>query len=741
MGPITRKYCRCACLLILVFVCSGLFLGAERTFPLLTYCLVNLLLLSLALSYRKRFFPAFRGADGPLLFASLYLAFLVIGLTALGVLGLLTLPNCCIVFLSLFLVSTPLLAGGSRLSPIPRYLGTKSGMLSSEKYLLAFALTVLVILLSYRIFTPPSSYDDLMYHLSYPVEWLKSSSISMPPPTPFGYPWLSYFPFDGELLLFWLLIPLRSDFLAKFGQSGFVFLGIAAVYSLSRRVGMKKGVSLLASLFALAIPRFLHQGVFRCGNDILFACLFLMSLNFLLRLTRHFTTAGVLSFSIAFGLLVGTKTLGLTYGLPLLLVFVYTTFSRRKESLLSALSLLLICLLIVLALGGASYVRNFLATGNPLYPLRVTLGTMVLFSGPVGKEDIYRSWQTALHPLEDYPALALIIFSSTAAGFLGLRRLRFRPRIVFLSATALYIAAIYYFGFMRNTRYLYAGMLLSAVTLCWVAGELPPRHRRRALAFIRWSIFGLLLFSLWNLFSSPKFSAALLARGLLFLCSLTIIITLAWFSLVMLLRCKHTLSAIASVLVTTLFIVSSLWLILNAQDAYDANKYSCKEWLLFTPRGDGKAWKWVDEHAGRRGKTIAFAGLDNSYPLYGNGFRNDVAFVPRGRKSPSRYGLPIDKECCLVYVGRKGGWVAVNDLDADKRNAETFGWDYDLWLDNLGREGVDWLFVRGTYRKKGDNSIAEQFEYPLEDEWASTHPEDFRLIYSSKTFRIYERTL
>lgn len=722
-------------LTVLILICAWPFVGFEKPFILLIYLFINLIILILTLSLRVRFFASCHGVDGFLVVIALFLALLIAGLTFLGLLGLLSLQNCFIIFSLIFLALFPFL---------PVSDGIHTAFLSlrrvfsfnKERLLFSLALIAIILLASHRIYTPPASYDDLMYHLTYPVEWIKSNSISMPPPTPFGYPWLTYFPFNGELLLFWFFLPLQSDFLAKFGQTGFVLFTLAAVFALSQKVGMKRDAVICSCLLALALPKFLLQGIFRSGNDILFAFLFLLSLNFIIALSRRFSVSNVISFSVAFGLLVGTKSLGIMYGLPLFLFFVLMVFYRISKSSLSALSSLFVFLAIVSALGGVSYVRNFLATGNPIFPIRAAIGKTLIFNGPIGKEDIYRSWQTGLNPIEDYPALAFIIATSAFAGFLSLRSPKYRKGVLFVAGPALYVALIYFFGFMRNTRYLYPGMMLSAVSACWVADRIRMKYRGIYLALIRFIIIALFIYILWDFFSGEHFSIGLLFNGFLALCALCISGILAILLPLIVLRYRRSGSRLAAALFATLSIVTFIWLVLTIGKAYDKKKYSRREWLFFTRHGDGKAWKWVEDHS-IRGVTIAYAGLDNSYPLYGSELQNKVIYVSRGKKPPRKYGIPVDEENCLVYVSREEGWVAVNDPEMDRKNTEVFGWNYDTWLKNLIDEDVNWLFVRGTYRKAKKHSGKKVIEYPLENEWAASHLQDFGLIYSSDAFKIY----
>ena len=77
--------------------------------------------------------------------------------------------------------------------------------------------------------------DDFTHHLRFPVEWMKAQRIFICF-APFGYDAPSYAPCNAELFYTWLLLPLRSDCLAKVGQFPLLLAGAIAVYRLARQV-------------------------------------------------------------------------------------------------------------------------------------------------------------------------------------------------------------------------------------------------------------------------------------------------------------------------------------------------------------------------------------------------------------------------------------------------------------------------------------------------------------------------
>lgn len=738
-------YLHVAGLVFLVFLLAGLFIGVERAFPTLIFCVANLLVLIPAIAIKEKIFASCDVVDGFLVCVTLYLAFLVLGLTALGLLGLLSLRNSFICSCAFFLATAPLLPVPSVLSTAFQSLRKARGLFATEKVLSSFALIFIILILSYRIYTPPAGYDDLMYHLTYPVEWFKSHSLAMSPKH-FGAPSHPYLPFNGELIIFWLLLPLKSEFLAKLGQAPFVLLTLIAIFSISRKIGLRGRWSVCCCLLALSLPEFAKQGVSRAGNDIVFTFFFLLSLNFLMMLRKNFSGTVAACFSAAIGLLVGTKSLAVPYVPPLVIIFIYLAIRRKRVSAGTVATTLLIFLLIVLVVGGAGYLRNLIAIGNPLYPLKLSMGPLKIFDGPINRELFYQPQWRRLNPWEDYPAIFFILFSSAVVASMLIRgrgRVREKCTVALISGLAIYIlVAFFRLVPFRNTRFLYPGIMLAAIGLSWAAAEIQGRGKN-TLPYMRTLILLLLTYGTARFFLDRYFSPKILLRGLLCLgigiliaCCMAFLFSAGRRYLRRGMKMKCLVANLSTAALATLLIG---WL-LNARYVYEENKYSCSEWLAFPIQGEGKVWKWVDDHSGPGGVTIGYAGIEIIYPFYGKWLRNNAIPVQRGIPAKRRFGLPLDETRSIIFANSLAGrYDGLNTIEKDRINAGIFGWDYRLWLGNLIGNGVEWVLVRGEYTTVTKFSPEERFlGYPIEDEWAKSNPADFQLIYSSKPYRIYK---
>ncbi|HTZ11464.1 MAG TPA: hypothetical protein VMD04_03705, partial [Candidatus Margulisiibacteriota bacterium] len=170
---------------------------------------------------------------------------------------------------------------------------------------------------------PPLRSDALIYHLVFPVNWLVNGNLNNPL-IAFGEglpaaPTLSitYYPFNAELLFFWLLFPFRSAFLANIAQAPFYFLGIIAIYGILRKFSLPRDISILTGLLWVLIPncfKHMKEGAY---IDIICAALFFVCVYFLLLLKERPTLRNKLLFGISCGIFLGLKSINIFWLLVL----------------------------------------------------------------------------------------------------------------------------------------------------------------------------------------------------------------------------------------------------------------------------------------------------------------------------------------------------------------------------------------------------------------------------------------
>lgn len=168
---------------------------------------------------------------------------------------------------------------------------------------------------------------------------------------------LGYYPAIGETILS-LFIKLNIP-LNLFGVLGLIFLFFSCRYT-ARAFGLSKMTSLVfATTFSL-LPTVLRL-VLTQTIDIWLAVFFLWSLSLLQKPKRSMLYFLKIGFSL--GLLVGVKYSGILLMLALLAVY-----SRKVFTVLTARRIFAF-FVPFFVLGLSWYVRNWIITGNPVYPL------------------------------------------------------------------------------------------------------------------------------------------------------------------------------------------------------------------------------------------------------------------------------------------------------------------------------------------------------------------------------------
>jgi 4-amino-4-deoxy-L-arabinose transferase-like glycosyltransferase len=227
-----------------------------------------------------------------------------------------------------------------------------------------FSAGALALLLAlFQAFTPPWDYDGLAYHLQGPRLFLEAGKI-----LPIPENWFTFYPFTWEMI-YLLGMGLGSDIFARLIHFSTLILLLLATYAIGKRFLPKPG-GWVAAAILLGIPILPLWGN-AAYTDIAWALFqFLAIALFLIwenqRKSRLLVLAGVMQ-----GLALGSKYLALS-GAGILLVFIIW-FSIKVESgkngwksfhwngLIFGLSTLIIAL--------PWYLKNYIWTGNPVFPL------------------------------------------------------------------------------------------------------------------------------------------------------------------------------------------------------------------------------------------------------------------------------------------------------------------------------------------------------------------------------------
>ncbi len=632
----------------------------------------------------------------------------------LGIYGVLSLHNLLLVNTGVCLLAFWLTKGRVKW---PDFVGAQANFRSlSGNRVGVFLISVIgvfaVFKLAINLVNPPFGWDSLNYHFPFAVEWLKHGNLQMPI-TVSDDPSPPYYPINGSLFYLWLIFPFRNVFLADLGQAPFFMLSILAVFSLARKLGIQRDYSFYAAALFLLIPNFFKQ-LSIAYVDVMIAALFLAALHFIFLLARDFSLANVLLYSMSFGLFLGTKTTALPYGVLLFVPFLWIISKNMKKAYF-----LPFAFLVIAALGGFTYIRNFLETSNPLYPLDLKLFGQTIFKGVMSRQ-IY----AAHFKPQDYQLSKLLFHEGLGAQtllfvlpfvFLGLPIAVWRkPKSVnFILAYFLLLPGLLYLVYryvipLANTRYLYPLLGVGMISGFFSLTSLDIR---------RWLVN--LLVTLCALASVSE----LAKRGELILSvvfTFAVFLLWAFFGNVFLRKVFFKKTILVSSVFAIIIISSFL-----AKD-YQRNEFSRYK---LTAKSSGfwmeaiEAWQWLDRNTG--GDNIAYIGRPVPFPLYGTNFKNNVSYISVNKVEPARLHYFPDSRYQWGY-----DFLSLHRNLQEPQNYRGNP-DYSAWLANLKSQGIAYLFVYALHQTK-------TVEFPLEDTWASSNPDRFTPVFSNSIVHIYK---
>ncbi|MDD5431409.1 MAG: hypothetical protein PHO70_00255 [Candidatus Omnitrophica bacterium] len=645
-----------------------------------------------------------------LYFSQIVLTESILGIFQILTLKYLVLSNLFILFFVFVLVA---LNGKNHLK-LPEIKPALKHLFSNR--IIVFATCVIFVFGLVKVFinlvNAPFGWDSLNYHFTFPVEWLKNANLCNPI-TIFDDPSPSYYPINGSLFYFWLIVPLRNVFLADIGQLPFFILAFFCVYGISRKLNLPKDYAYYASVLFVLIPNFFKQ-LQIAYVDIMVVALFLASLNFLFILEKKFSFSCCLIYGLSLGLLLGVKTVALPYSFLLFIPFVYLAIKNRKYNFL------IITAVFIILFGGYSYIRNYFLTNNPLYPLDFKLFGRTIFKG-VMDSVVYR----AHFKIQDY-SLAKLLFHEG----LGAQSLLFILPGVFFGLLLLMAKKF------KKPSFLFGYFLILPVLIYLVYRYLIPLANTRYLYPLL--ALGIILgFFSYNFLKFPKIAinigviiciiasmSELAKRQELVTSFVLTIITLT--SLFFMRRNIKKLKFILKPILAFWVVFAVLLSLILLEKYYIRNEYRSYVkmtkysgfWLDAT-----KAWEWINDNT--TGNNIAYVGRPVPFPLYGTNFKNNVYYVSVNKVEPaklhyfpnSRYNWDYDFLSMHRSFGEKDNY----------RGNE----DYSVWLSNLLRRKTDYLFVYSLHQTK-------DVDFPIEDNWAQSNPLKFNLIFSNQTVHIYK---
>lgn len=668
----------------------------------------------------RKYFHAKSGVDNLLAFFVLLCSEVIGLIILLGSMRALRLPNILLVDLALFSFALFILrpAGLRSLKNDLSYFLTWLRNAPTDDKILAFCLSFLcgfaLIKVAVNLINPPFGWDDLNYHFTFAVEWLKSGTLATPIVVS-DYPAPSYYPLNGSFFFYWLMIPFRNVFLADLGQVPFFAVVFLCMVSIGKKIGLKSRHSLFAAILLAGMPNYFKQ-LSIAYVDVMVAAFFLLGINFLFSLQEDFNGRNALLSALSAGLLLGTKVIAIPHVLMLCLFFFWMLLARFKKARPSQIILFLAIFTAgVLLTGGFSYVKNYFLTGNPLYPLNVKVLNLTIFKGILGGE--------FLNTADNSFSLEKLLFhEGVGAGFLlfaipGLilavmallrKKTPHRPSLGFLFGVVIALYLVYRYGVgLPNARYLYPWFAVCFMLAIWGIGAFSINSK-----IIDYALIVCTLASTAELAKRTELITSFILSAIIFVLFLKIK------------RIKPFLLAKPAITFLIFFIFGAFllqYLYMDyAKNEFSRYKLSQKKSGFWPEAIDG--WIWLDQNTS--GNKIAYVGRPVPFPLYGSSFKNDVFYVSVNNVFPQ-----------LHYY--KDSWYSCKGTSEDfhkvlmEPNNYRGKADYSQWLENLSDSGADYLFVYSLHQTK-------TIQFPIEDNWARQAPDKFSLAFTNSTIRIYK---
>lgn len=308
-----------------------------------------------------------------------------------GVLGLLSLQSVFtgnLLFALLLVLLAKKLPEKNSGEMIPDTAGAKNIPLSQR--LLAGFLAFWAVSRLYPVISmPPFGTDSYMYHLYYPAEWIRSGSLSRI--TIIGlFP--EYYPVFGELLYGFLLLPMAENAsMASTLQWASLVMASACMVFAAEELGYKRAHGLFAGccFFCTGI---VMMNLLMAYTDVLNAAFCFAGFAFLLAGCRRNSLVLLLFSGLLMGCSTAIKPLGMLWSPVLTLIFSLLFAYIYKPSFRKILLMYLAAIFTALPF----FLKNYLETGNPLYPQKISLWGMEIFPQgikaavyhPIGLKDL-----------------------------------------------------------------------------------------------------------------------------------------------------------------------------------------------------------------------------------------------------------------------------------------------------------------------------------------------------------------
>ncbi len=206
----------------------------------------------------------------------------------------------------------------------------------------------------------PSEWDNLMYHLPFIDHWIQNGTLAATQSARWSMP------ASSELLGLWFAIPFSGDFLVALNNVPVVVVFVAALIELGRSMGMTGWFPHVCAFVCICTQVTIRQST-DASNDLMVGAYFFAGL-FYFRKLEHSQLGAPILLGICIGMLVGTKYFAIGYGVILAAVTALW-FARSNAPIRRDNKIWLGFAATITLIGGYWFFRNWTMTGNPIFPI------------------------------------------------------------------------------------------------------------------------------------------------------------------------------------------------------------------------------------------------------------------------------------------------------------------------------------------------------------------------------------
>jgi hypothetical protein len=699
-----------------------------------------------------------RGLARGLAAATIAWAWLTLGMEWLGPLGWLTLGPLSLWIAALLAIGLVLRLRGAASIEVAAVDPRSNGWTLEATFALGLLIWEATIMgVQSLLFAVKAVSDGPIYHLYFAARWWKEGRLFLVA-TPFGENAATYFPAVGDLWFTWLMMTWGGDRLARIGQLPFFLVSALAAFGLARRLGAGFSASVIATAwFVTVTPFFLFT--FEPNVDTIFVAGYLIAGYFFVDYALADRRAEALALGgLAAGGALGTKATGIVF-VPVLLALAAVAVIRSTAPMTIKVRNLLLLVVCPSIMAVFWFARNVWLTGNPLYPLQVTVGGLVVLGGwydssvmdsskyYIGLTD-WREFSEAMLAVLDPRQALLWVAALLGAWVWGSKRIP-NARWIWGACALAWLNVALYWGlipYRTQTRFMFQALGVAVVPLAHLLSRsrwlttlgvvLLAAHLTTPegwpLSPKVWDFSRAVPNDIPGLISLPRsieevrrVSANHVSRtamlGLLTLGAGAMVVAWAW---VRVASRAHSRRWLGASLATAGLLALTIALVvqgpLNPRQTF---------YPIFPNYESG--WLNLELRASPSGSRVAYAGTNLPYYLLGVGLRNDVRYINVDRH---RDWLLHDYHR-QAQLGGKPNWPNTRP-----------GWDrihpdYHAWLANLRAERIQILVVARADPLEGPHNVADSESFPIERQWAETHRETFEPLYGvaerDPWFRVY----